>query len=330
MIETVFVEREIMSHTIAKRVLSCLPKADLFEINRYQELFNKRQQNFRLQKEKPALILAKKHDNFVLPAPSGFGLDSQKNFYFSHMYNCIYDCRYCFLQGMYSSANYLLFVNFEDFFTSISETIHNNADSSLTFFSGYDCDSLAFEKITNFAQHTLSFFKKHPEVEFELRTKSVNIETLLGLKPLSNCVVAFSLSPAKVADALDKKAPRINKRIRALQKLAKSGWLVGIRLDPLIYCDNWKGLYFELIEEIMTDLEIINLHSVSFGPLRYPKKMYKTIEALYPEEKLFAFPLQTTGTLVSYGPEIENEMANYIQEELKNYLGADRIFQCLI
>ena len=134
MIETVFVESEIMGHPIAKRVLSCLPKADLFEINRYQELFNKRQQNFRLQKEKPALILAKKHDNFVLPAPSGFGLESQKNFYFSHMYNCIYDCRYCFLQGMYSSANYLLFVNFEDFFTSISETIHNNAGSSLTFF----------------------------------------------------------------------------------------------------------------------------------------------------------------------------------------------------
>ena len=115
--DQVFVESQIIDHPITERVLSCLPKADLLNINRYQELFNKRQQNFRLQKEKPALILAKKHDNFVLPAPSGFGMDAQKNFYFSHMYNCIYDCRYCFLQGMYSSANYLLFVNFEDFFT---------------------------------------------------------------------------------------------------------------------------------------------------------------------------------------------------------------------
>ena len=84
MIETVFVESEIMDHPIAERVLSCLPKADLFDINRYQELFNK-QQNFRLQKEKPALILAKKHDNFVLPAPSGFGLDSQKISFFTHV-----------------------------------------------------------------------------------------------------------------------------------------------------------------------------------------------------------------------------------------------------
>ena len=98
----------------------------------------------------------------------------------------------------------------------------------------------------------------------------------------------------------------------------------------MIFCENWKGLYSELIEEALADLEITNLHSISFGPLRYPKKMYNTIAALYPEEKLFAFPMQTTGQLVSYGPEIENEMATYIQDELKKYHGADRIFQCLI
>ena len=89
--------------------------------------------NFRIQKQNPALILARKHDNFVLPAPQGFGLDAQK-LLFSHMYNCIYDCRYCFLQGMYSSANYVLFVNYEDFFKAISDTIDKNTDTSLTFF----------------------------------------------------------------------------------------------------------------------------------------------------------------------------------------------------
>ena len=35
------------------------------------------------------------------------------------MYNCIYDCKYCFLQGLYSSANYLVFVNYEDFLNQI-------------------------------------------------------------------------------------------------------------------------------------------------------------------------------------------------------------------
>lgn len=38
----------------------------------------------------------------IIPA---YGLGGDKNFYFSHMLNCIYDCRYCFLQGMFRSAH---------------------------------------------------------------------------------------------------------------------------------------------------------------------------------------------------------------------------------
>ena len=121
MIETIFFEQQIAEHPTTQRIRKALPRASWVPIDRYQELFNKRHQNFKLQKKNPALILAKKHDNFVLPVPSGFGMDSHKSFYFSHMYNCLYDCKYCFLQGMYSSANFVLFVNYEDFFTSISE-----------------------------------------------------------------------------------------------------------------------------------------------------------------------------------------------------------------
>ena len=61
------------------------------------------------------------------------------------MYNCIYDCRYCFLQGMYSSSNYVLFVNYENFLEKIYIIIEENKNEELTFFSGYDCDSIALE-----------------------------------------------------------------------------------------------------------------------------------------------------------------------------------------
>ena len=243
-------------------------------------MFNRRQQNFRIQKQNPALILARKHDNFVLPAPQGFGLDAQKNYYFSHMYNCIYDCRYCFLQGMYSSANYVLFVNYEDFFKAISDTIDKNTDTSLTFFSGYDCDSLAFEKITGFAEKALEFFTNFSSVELELRTKSIVSETLLKRSPISNCIVAYSLSPSNLAGVLDNKAPSIERRVNALKTLAKNGWPVGLRFDPLIYCSGWENLYSELIQDIFTDINIDKVHSVSHGPLRFPKEMYKKRNAV--------------------------------------------------
>ena len=75
------------------------------------------------------------------------------------MYNCIYDCSYCFLQGMYSSANFVLFVNYEDFVLEIKKLISKK--ENITFFSGYDCDSLALENITGFASYILPIFKEY-------------------------------------------------------------------------------------------------------------------------------------------------------------------------
>ena len=330
MIETVYIEEKILDHPITKSVIKSVPKADIININRYQELFNKRYQNFRLQKKNPSLILAKKYDNFVLPVPSGFGIDAQKNFYFSHMYNCIYDCRYCFLQGMYSSANYVLFVNYNDFFESISDTIEAETSSSLTFYSGYDCDSLAFDKVSGFAKHALDFFSKQPSVELELRTKSIATSSLIKRDPIENCVVAFSLSPPKIASILDNKAPSIARRTNALKQLADAGWSIGLRFDPLIYCSGWKNMYSNLIADIMHDLDPSSLHSVSHGPLRFPKKMYKKISSLHPENKLFSFPMVEKGGIVSYGKEIENTMSSFLKMELLKYTTKSKIFRCTI
>ena len=330
MIETIYIEEEIIDHPITKRIIKNLPRAQKIEIRRYQELFNKRHQNFRLQKKNPVLILAKKHDNFVLPVPAGFGMDAQKNFYFSHMYNCLYDCKYCFLQGMYSSAHYVLFVNYEDFFKSISDTVDKNPNCSMTFFSGYDCDSLAFEKVSGFAKHSLDFFSKIPAVELELRTKSIVTSALIERDPIKNCIVAFSLSPQKISDILDKKAPSVARRNSALKQLAKEGWSIGLRFDPLIYCSGWEDLYSELIADIMDDLDPSSVHSVSHGPLRFPKEMHKKIVKLNPDDRLFSFPMENKGEIVSYGEEIEDLMSNFIQLELNKYTQQKKIFRCMV
>ena len=195
MIETIYVEEAIKNHPRTKFILKKFKKSRIVSINKYGEIFNKRNQNFRIQKANPNLILANKKDGFVLPAPEGFGIGSSKNFYFSHMYNCIYDCRYCFLQGMYSSANYVIFVNFEDFDIAIKKIIEKNRNSKLTFFSGYDCDSLALENVTGFAKHILSIFRIYSQIKIEFRTKSVQKEPFLSLKPMPNVILAYSLMP---------------------------------------------------------------------------------------------------------------------------------------
>ncbi len=330
MIETIYIEDSIKHHPRTKFILDKFKKSRIILIDKYGEIFNKRNQNFRIQKANPCLILAHKKNGFVLPAPEGFGIGSSKNFYFSHMYNCIYDCRYCFLQGMYSSANYVIFVNFEDFDIAIKKTIAKNINSKLTFFSGYDCDSLALENVTGFAKYILSIFRTYPLVEIEFRTKSVQKEPFLSMKPLQNVVLAYSLMPELMSNSLDNKAPLISKRIRVISELASKGWKIGLRFDPLIHGENWKELYKELLENIYNNIPLDCLHSVSFGTLRFPKRMFKDIFKLYPNEPLFTSPLSLNNKIIAYDIEIEEEMTSYCKNLSLKYINESLIFKCSI
>ena len=328
MIETIYIEKSVRNHPRTKSIISKFKKARCIEIDRYGEIFNKRNQNFRNQKKNPALILAYKNNGLVLPTPEGFGIGASNNYYFSHMYNCIYDCRYCFLQGMYSSANYVVFVNFEDFDIEIKKIIEANLNKKVTFFSGYDCDSLALESVTGFAKHIIPLFEKYPEVDIEFRTKSTQIKPFSSIEPLENFVIAYSLMPDVMSKSLDNKTPSVQKRIEAMSSLASKGWKIGLMFDPLIHGKNWKILYEELINKVFRSIPKETIHSVSFGALRFPKEMFKDIIKLYPDEILFSGPLSQKKEIVSYDNNIEEEMIEFCEDITARYVNESQIFKC--
>ncbi len=318
MIDTIYIEEEVSNHPRTKEILRRFPKAVRIPCERYGEVFNPKSQNFRLQKKNPALILAKKFKHFVLEAPPGYGIGSENNFYFSHMLNCIYDCRYCFLQGMFRSAHLVCFVNFEDFEQAISETIEKHEDAH--FFSGYDCDSLALDSVTHFARSILDFFGSYPKALIELRTKSVQIQSLLDREVIPNCVVAFSLTPDEIAKELEHGAPPVSRRLGAMAKLQECGWKVGLRFDPIIYTKDYLNQYQNLFLEAFKLVKIQQLHSVTLGPFRLPKEMYERMYRLYPGERLFAAANSENNNLVSYKVELEHEMIESVTQELLQYI----------
>lgn len=328
MFSTIYIEDEVRRHPRVERLCRRFPQADIVACRRYGEVFNRKAQNFRLQKQKPALILAGKHDRFVLPAPDGYGIGAGHNYYFSHMLNCIYDCRYCFLQGMYRSAHVVLFVNYEDFEPAIEKKIAAHPDQEVHFFSGYDCDSLALEPVTAFVDFILPIFKNQPGALLELRTKSTQIRSLLNVEPPDNCIVAFSFTPGNIAAALEHKAPALERRLAALRQLQKAGWKTGLRFDPLIYEQHYRDSYRRLFEAVFDGLEVNRLHSVSLGHFRLPRDYYKTLRRLYPDEKLFASPLEDDAGIISYKKTIAEEMLQYCRHAVLSYVPEEIFFPC--
>ncbi len=327
MFSTIYIEEEVLELPRVKELLARYSHIPQVICERYGEVFNRKSQNFRLQKKSPALILAKKYGNKVLSAPQGYGYNDSKSYYFSHMLNCVYDCRYCFLQGMYSSANYVLFVNFEDFEAALADKIAEN-DGGGVYYSGYDCDSLALEPVSNFCKKFVPLFVNYPHAELEIRTKSTQVRCLLEQDVVSNCVIAMSFTTSEAASRWEHKVPSVEKRIEALHKLQLAGWRVAIRFEPLILGSDGIAAYEALFDQLFSRLDVDKIHSVSSGLFRMPVDFHKRIVKLYPDEELFARATEIDEGMISLKNDDEAAQLAAIETLLFKSISPQQYYRC--
>ena len=73
--------------------------------------------------------------------------------------NCIYQCEYCYLEGMYSSAYIVVFVNLEDFFSEVKAL---SKDENMYLCISYDTDILALENLLGYGKAWIEFLQDNP------------------------------------------------------------------------------------------------------------------------------------------------------------------------
>ena len=328
MVSRVYVEAAVREHPRTQRLLQRLRRLPLIEIEHYGEVFNPRSQNFRLQKKNPAIIIAHKNKGQVLAAPPGYGLGGKHNYYFSHMLNCIYDCRYCFLQGMYQSAHQVLFINYEDYGAEMQRISAQHSCDAVWFYSGYDCDSLANEPMTRFTEYFIPLVSTIDNAWLELRTKSTQIRTLLEMEPLPRVVTAFSFSDSYSHARLEHGVPSIGKRIDAMRRMMEAGWPVGLRLDPVVYHSRYRDEFQSLLDQIFSVVDAAAIHSASLGGFRLTRDHFRDVARLYPDEPLFAQQMTLQNGIVSYPREREREMIDFCEAALLQHMPRQNYHPC--
>ncbi len=326
MFDFIYVEESIRVHPRTLRTLSQFPKSTVITCEHYGEIFNRHQQDFRMQKKNPCLILAQKHNKRIIPTPPEYGLNTAHNYYFSHMLNCIYDCRYCFLQGMFQSAHNVIFVNYEDFIADMV-VLARETKEPIWFYSGYDCDSLALDPITDFSKSFIEAVSQIDNAFLELRTKSTQIRKLLEIAPRSNVICAFSLSPEQVIQSLEHQTPSLQARLSAAKKLQGAGWPIALRLDPIILIEDFKIHYELFFQQLTEQLDFEMLHSITIGAFRLPNGFFKKVKNLYPEEPLFAGEFNNDNGQVSYQKSTEEEILDWCEEKLRKYNNCPPIYR---
>jgi len=309
----IYVEKRVLENSYVKNILEKFKNSEIIEINHYKDRFNPYFQSFRAQKPSQKLILAKKEAPFLYEASDLIQKQDKNFFYTTPMLNCIYDCHYCFLQGMYPSSNIVLFVNFEDFFQEVEKSYKDLGSMFLSI--SYDTDVLAVEKLFGVAKIWADFVKGK-NIKLELRTKSVNVD----LPYQENLVFAFSLSPDIVIEKYEKYTPNLDARIKAVKKVINKGYKPVIVFDPIIKVKDFKKVYIEFINKVFSEIDYKNVDAIVYGTFRMSSNQFKLIkkEAF---SDLYFYPYKVQNGIVEY--EDKKEIIEFIEkllpEEVKKF-----------
>ncbi|TGM01506.1 SPL family radical SAM protein [Leptospira jelokensis] len=320
----IYIEEGIWDHFRTKEILTKFPNAVKIPIRHYKDHFNRNAQNFRIQKQSPKLILAEKKDQFLYP-----GSDFSPNFSHPHFYyntlalNCIYDCEYCYLQGMFPSANLVLFVNWEDFFKETKRFLNQNG--SLYLALSYDTDLLALESFFPATTKWIQFASEEPNLSLEIRTKSTNFPSISHLTPVANVILAWTLSPQKVIETIEHGTPSLLARIKSIQKAIQAGWTVRICIDPILRIPDWKSHYQSLAETLGKELKENGSIEFSVGGFRMNIDFLKQIISKRKDSAILFHAFEKKDKIVSYSKEETQEILDVMVSGLEKHFPPSQI-----
>lgn len=329
----IYVEKELLGNGKADNILSHFPDSRVIVIDHYKDVFNRKRQDFSAQRLARNLILASKKGRLVYdgaPVCQDFG--NSHFYYTSCIMNCLYDCEYCYLKGMYPSANLVIFVNIEDIFKEVEELL---AKFPVYLCVSYDTDLMALESLTGFVSKWVEFTKSHENLTIEIRTKCGRGD--LDIEPCDRVIFAWTISPDPVIKQYEHGSAILSARLEAAAHYLKSGWPVRLCFDPMIYIPgghenpmpgkNWKQVYSDMLEEVSTAIDMTKVRDFSVGSFRISEAYLKKMRKVMPVSSAVQYPYILDEGYYHYPKKLTEEMESFLTSKILKIYPDARIFR---
>ncbi len=248
--KALYCEEEIENYTLGKELLEKykdVPKVIIDNHNNIEEMRKKQNSEFPNIKRNLIIGIRKTHkftenhktSDFLVPYTSS---------------GCTAMCMYCYLVCSYNKCAYLrLFVNREEMLNKIIKT-SEKSEKELVFEIGSNSDLILENTITNNLVWTIENFANTKKGKLTFPTKFNMVDDLLNLNHNQKVIIRMSVNPEEIINKVEFGTSRLKERVQAINKLADAEYPIGILIAPVIFVDNWKILYLELIKYLSENL----------------------------------------------------------------------------
>ena len=125
---------------------------------------------------------------------------------------------------------------------------------NLNFEIGSNSDLVLENSITNNLVWTIENFKDTSKGSLTFPTKFDMIDDILDLNHKGKIIIRMSVNPEEIINKVELGTSRLAERIQAINKLKDADYKIGILIAPVIFIQNWKELYLELIQRLAKEL----------------------------------------------------------------------------
>jgi spore photoproduct lyase len=219
---------------------------------------------------KEVLLLKEFKGRFFQKCPGSHGMICCNYYVINTCFNCLYNCSYCFLESYLNAYGIMQFVNIASVLDEIGD-FHAASDPGLIYRigSGEFTDSLMFDTITGIATLLIEKISKMKNIMLELKTKSSNVDHLLGLKNKGNTVIAWSMNTERNIKKYEHESASFEDRLASAKRAYDSGYFIAFHFDPIIIYNGWRDDYSKCIRSIFETIDSKRIVWISLGCFRY-------------------------------------------------------------
>ncbi len=191
-------------------------------------------------------------------------------------HNCTFNCTYCILQDYLKTKSLSVFTDIEEYMQKDIIDKYINNESLYRIGTGEFTDSLIIDDISELSANLINFFRNYPNIILELKTKSLNVQTLLKNTPAKNIIIAWSVNSKKINEETEKDSSTLEERLQAAKQIVEHGYDVAFHFDPIILYKNYWSDYQNTIQKIYETIPKEKIRWISLGTLRFTKGLKST------------------------------------------------------
>jgi spore photoproduct lyase len=285
--EKIFIEKKSLHFPLTEKILERTSHIPSEIIENAQDLIvdiGAKRDPLLLGKE--TLLITQQRGGFVKPCPCTPGYVGCNYYIINTDLNCPLDCTYCILQNYLDNPLITVHVNTDNLWRQMDLFLSRHRQRIIRIGTGELGDSLVLDHLTDRSKELIGYFKEKKNVLFELKTKTTNITNVLECSPSENIIIAWSLSSEKIAQEEERGAPSVADRLEAAHSVMKRGYRVGFHFDPIIRYPGWEEGYAEVVDHMLTKIDVQRIAWISLGSLRFPPPLKEIILKRFPQSRI--------------------------------------------